>query len=278
MPRSKALPHSPTQTRDVLTAMAQTKTLRVLSWNVYNENPNSDRVKRCLHTYAPDIAILQEALPQHIAVVANYFNNLTTGKDYLLKGEACFLVIASDYSLRNISTVRHFQQDKPYPSPFAKFMQWTEFLDTISADVVINSDISIRSVALHTSAGATPSTRLVEISQTVNSHIFDHGPAIIAGDFNNFGHPLLSPIFALPLAYRLQDICVQETKAHETLLSGFGFSNTVNGITFPKFLTQTDYIYIRNLIYKWGTLSVARFGSDHRPLIVDLDISKSANC
>lgn len=71
--------------------------VRVLCWNVYNENADAARIADALTALNPDVALIQEALPEHIEVIKAHFPHVSIARDYALKGALCYLVVASEF-------------------------------------------------------------------------------------------------------------------------------------------------------------------------------------
>ncbi len=247
--------------------------IRVLSWNVFNENPDTARIEACLDETAPDVALLQEATPAHLCAVRARFANVVVARDYLLKGAPCFLVIATDLELSAVSVIEHFPDTKPPPSLLGRFAGWIEFLDTLSAEIRLGSSPPIRLVVAHPSAAVGPGVRREEL-EAAGAHIPAAGPCIFAADFNSFSEPWLAPLFALPLAYRVGDFACRERRQLDTWFAARGFAPAVRGVTFPRWRLQMDQVFVRGLIPSAARILSDTWGSDHRPIVIDLDAGR----
>ena len=244
-------------------------TLRVLSWNLFNENTDTQRLVNCIRSTTPDIALIQEALPSHVSILTNYFDHVVTARDYICRGELCHLAIASRLELNDVKVVEHFSETKSPSSPLARWVGWTEFLDSISVTIRLNDTNLIRVVVLHTSAAVGPSHRQKEIHSVLESHFEPALPLLFAGDFNCFAKPWLTPILAIPLAYRLSDVFICEKRALNATLGSCGLHPAVSGVTLPRWRQQTDQIFFKGLRLTDSQILREQFGSDHRPLIAE---------
>lgn len=243
--------------------------MRLLCWNVFNENAEASRIGSCLDIHTPDIALLQELTPIHLNQVRDRFGYVETARDYALKGEMCFLAIASHYPLTDLRVITHFPDSKPPGSPLARSMGWVEFLDTLSAVVVMPEGGHVRVCVLHTSAGVRPTLRMQEMD-AVAPHLSDSAPCVVGGDFNSFSEPWMAPFVALLFAYRAEDFWLRERRRLEAWFHGHGFIPTIRGVTFPKLRLQMDQVFIRDLTLGQAKIYPNTFGSDHRPIVVEL--------
>ena len=244
-------------------------TLSVLSWNVFNENPDAGRISSCLEAHDADVVLLQEATPEHLDAVKTRYAHVATAIDYLFKGEACHLAIASRAPLRDVRVIEHFPPSKRAPTWFGRMMGWTEFLESVSAEIEIAPGRRLRLICAHTSAAASPSVRMGEV-QAVGAHIPAEGPCLFAADFNCFAHPANALGLALPLGYRWRDFKIHERKALDRWFAERGFAAAVRGVTFPRFRAQMDQVYLRGAAVRQATIIQDRFGSDHRPIRLEL--------
>ena len=243
--------------------------LRVLSWNIFNENPNTQRLVDCIRENNPDIVLIQEALSSHISTLLNSFEHVATARDYVCRGELCYLAIASNLKLSDIRIVEHFPDTKPPPSPLARWAGWIEFLDSLSARVQLSTTCSARLVVLHTSAATGPSHRKEEVRSVLEAHLEPGAPMLFAGDFNCFSSPWLTPLLALPFAYKKDDIFVRERRSLDEDLNSYCLRPAVQGVTFPRWNLQLDQIYFSRLQLSNSCIIREQFGSDHRPLLAE---------
>ncbi len=244
--------------------------LRLLSWNVFDENPDPFRVSACLRENVPDLVVLQEALPTHIDCVRSVFPHVITAKDYIRRRNLCHLVIASHFGFSNEEVIRHFDDDKAPASPMAWLHGWVEFLETVAVSVCFPNGAPLRVVALHTTAACGPGQRRREVSAAA-ANVPHSGPCFVAGDFNCFASPLTAPLLALPLAYTWRDLRCRERPSLDRWFERRGFLPLVHGVTFPAARLQLDQVYTRGLRVLAAHVLEATWGSDHRPIIVDFE-------
>ena len=249
-------------------SISEPEFLRILSWNVFNENPESARIGAAMSALAPDIVLLQEVLPDHLAEIERHFAHLAVARDYSLNGALCHLVIAGQTPLENVTITTHSAPNKPAPTPWAKLAGWREFLDSLSVDILWH-DRPVRLVNIHTSAGVAPSVRFAELAAT-ESHFGHQGPCVVAGDFNSYATPWLAPVLALPLRYTRADWRTHERRRLNHWFESRSFAPTVRGVTFPKGRLQMDQVFVRDLSVRAARIEQRRWGSDHLPLVIDL--------
>ena len=101
-------------------------------------------------------------------------------------------------------------------------------------------------------------------------------PLIVAGDFNCFAKPWLTPFLAIPLAYRWGDVLMWEKKALNAHLGFRGFRPAVTGTTFPRWRLQMDQIFFKGLQLTDSHILREQFGSDHRPLVAEFATNASS--
>lgn len=244
-------------------------TLSVLSWNVFNENPDAGRISSCLEDQDADVVLLQEATPDHLDAVRARYAHVETARDYLLKGDACYLAIASRARLRNVSVIEHFPATKKPPTWLGRRMGWTEFIDTLSADIEPAPGWRLRLIVAHTSAAASPSLRMTEV-EAAAAHVPISGPCLFAADFNCIAQPVNALGLAFPLEYRWRDFKIHERRALDRWFAERGFAGAVRGVTFPRFRAQMDQVYLRDVAVRRAEIIRERYGSDHRPLRLEL--------
>lgn len=240
---------------------------------MHNKNRERSRILACLADTAPDVALIQEALPNHLEALSERFKNVVVARDYIMRGEPCYLAIASNSDLLDIKVSEHFGATKAPPSLFARISGWVEFLDTLSAKVAIDGNTAIQVVVVHTSAAASPTIRASEVDAALTSHTQPDGPTVFAGDFNCYSEPWLAPIVALPLAYGIQDLLIRERRKLEARMANDGFKPSVRGVTYPRFRAQMDQVFVRGMRILASSILPDHWGSDHKPILVQVSIA-----
>jgi endonuclease/exonuclease/phosphatase (EEP) superfamily protein YafD len=145
-----------------------------------------------------------------------------------------------------------------------------EFLDTLSANIALTGNASIRLVVIHTSAAVGPGVRTKELEAAMAAHVEKVGPCLVAGDFNCFAEPWLAPLLALPLAYQAGDAFIRERKNIEARFASLGFDAAVRGVTFPRWRIQMDQVFVRGVRLLSSRILRRQWGSDHRPILLEL--------
>lgn len=242
--------------------------VRLLFWNVYCENLDSARIVNCLDYFEPDVAVLCEATEEHIEVASRQYPHTASARDYLQNGVMCHLVIAAKKPLAETTVTRHANNDKPPASWLAGRLGWVEFLDSLSAFI---PDPGMPIVCLHLSAGCGPTRRRSEL-EAAAVQIPNSGPCIVAGDFNSFAEPWFAPLVAGPLRYESSDWTRRERKSNDLWFSERGFVPAVDAVTFPRLQLRMDQVYVRGLEVIAASTSRNCFGSDHRPIVVELSV------
>ena len=242
----------------------------LLSWNVFNENLDAGRIAACLEAHNADVALLQEMTPDHIEAARSIYPHVEIAVDYLLNGEACHLAIASRFPLADVRVVEHFPRDKPAPTWLSRKMGWTEFLESLSAEIEPAPGWRLRLIVAHTSAAIGPTARMAETEAVAAAHIPEAGPCVFAADFNSLAKPWNAPLLALPLQYRQADFLVNERSKLEAWFGRQGFEPAARGVTYPRLLAQLDQIYVRGARVTSSAIPKDRHGSDHRPLVATL--------
>jgi endonuclease/exonuclease/phosphatase (EEP) superfamily protein YafD len=242
--------------------------VRLLSWNVFNENEGSERIHRCIDQVQPEIVILQEALDEHLMVLSKSYRNIVTGNDYKLKDQMCYLAIATNASIESIVRTSHFADTKAPASVFARWAGWVEFLDSLSALIRVSAATPVRVGNVHLTAGGAPSTRWGELL-ACEHHLGGTEPCVFAGDFNCFSNPLVAMALALPFSYRARDMVCFEQRRLIRWLGDRGFRSAVRGVTVPWLRMQFDHVFCRDVPGVSARILDDAFGSDHRPIVVD---------
>ena len=243
-----------------------------LSWNVFNENPDAERIVDCLGAHKADVALLQEATLGHLEAVRGLYPFIETATDYLLNGEPCYLAIASRYPLKDVNRVAHFSVGKRAPTWLGRKMGWTEFLESLSAEIEPTSGLRLKTVVAHTSAAIGPSARMTETEAVFDAHCATDGPCVVAADFNSLAKPWNAPLLALPLEYRVRDFSIDERARLDGWFASRRFKAAARGVTYPRFLAQLDQIYVRDAEIIRSAILRERYGSDHRPMLAELRV------
>ena len=244
------------------------KIAKLLVWNTYCENSDTNRITACLERFKPDIVVLCEATKGHIEAVSRQYPYVAHARDYIQDGVICYLVIAANTPLREVDLASQGSEDKQPASWLARKKGWVEVLDTIAASFPA---LGFRVLCLHLSAGCGPTRRRGEL-EAAAMQISSDGPFIVAGDFNSFSSPWISPFVAFPLRYQCSDWLKHEREANNSWFLERGFIAAVDGITFPRFRFRLDQVYLRGMTIVKSAASIDCWGSDHRPIIVEVAV------
>ena len=109
-----------------------------------------------------------------------------------------------------------------------------------------------------------------ELVEILEYHLIESERAIVAGDFNSFGSPWINWALGWAFGFRAHEYMVNETNAMRRFATARKFDTPIKGVTFPGFGFELDHFLCRGLVIRSAAVVPKRFGSDHRPIIVDV--------
>ncbi|HUU66697.1 MAG TPA: endonuclease/exonuclease/phosphatase family protein [Methyloceanibacter sp.] len=216
--------------------------LRVATFNLWGPNDHADRIKTFLAETDPDALVLEEVRQHHRA----FLDDLALRYPHRVGADG--LVILSKYPIQADGRVDR----AGFPSWMSLIVRWVR-LDVNGTEVEL--------AGVHLARPFYPELQqsdIVGLTQFVQGR---SGPLILAGDFN-----------MAPWTWKLKGF---------TRATGLGRTNTFHP-TWPMQwksvpllpLVPIDNVFTSPHFVSMGTMVGPRLGSDHRPVIADIAISK----
>ena len=125
------------------------------------------------------------------------------------------------------------------------------------------------------SCAVSPADRLASVISLANE-LDSTVPAIVCGDFNIVDPKLLNILSGWTRGFTLKGYFLNERKEFERLIASLGFTNIFKNQStfltkFPRF--QFDHILIpEEAFVTYQHIGKKLFGSDHRMLLVDINL------
>ena len=245
--------------------------MRIVSWNVFNQSRDFDRFDRFVRETKADFFAFQELTPSHISrLEAVDSHSLHLVEDFAEDGEMTYLGLFTPHPTRNhrviaINPDRHISD-----SYIGRKNQWQECFELQSLDIEVDGG-AVRAFNLHLACAVSPRARVAQLGRAI-AEIEGCARAVICGDFNSFGKPWLSPLIGLPYGFALRDLFTDEIRILDRFGDRYGLDRWPRrAVTFPKFGLHLDHIFTRGLAVRGAQVPADTQGSDHRPVIVDVD-------
>ncbi len=267
--------------------------LRIMGFNVYDENPKSAaEIVDFVFSHNADIVDLQEVredVLRELLVRGIYHLEFARGTE--TDRGTSYLVILSKFKIERHGVIQNTHVRGPW---------WKRIKENIESHfVLVNVDgISLQIFNMHLPAYAGPLTRARQFRRIIKQRKPGH-VLIVAGDFNIYAdrwyHKLVGFIF---LGHSFEELFsnTSERDSFEEMFKEHGLRNvfrhkaTYSFISFmmkikvpysfisllvQMFLFQLDHIIVPNEIAERilkTTVLEESGGSDHRPIIVELDM------
>lgn len=245
--------------------------LQILTWNVLDRNPDCSRILEALCAIRPDVALLQELTGKHVSAVRSVFPFVSTCRGTATRNGQNFITIASRASQRGVRTVRPNDGATGIRSILARILGCDECQDALLAEVACG-DSWLPVACLHASAFASPSHRESELRAFLAA-LPRYGPLVLGGDFNSYSTPLFSWLAGGFLGHGLSDFSRNEGQMLHEMLARQGFQGGSHGRT-TRFLTAPlDHVFVRSCRIISSQVVGERFGSDHYPVVVDMQVT-----
>lgn len=253
--------------------------MKILNWNVCAFSKKQHQTIAKAVDFNADIICLQEVTVNSLEILnKNPDYHLVEAKDNDSKKGGSHLVILSKYKVLNHGVMQYYDQKSKSPAArlISKRTKESEKHIALFADLNINNK-TVRIYNLHISWPVGPRIRIEQFSNFIST-IKDHQHTkIICGDFNVFGSLKLYNLLAfIPFGYKTHDLFLNERKWFDNKFEEIKMQNPLKDtISWPllPFKAQLDHILIPNEIEIQSVFqSKQRYGSDHTPYIVEVEI------
>ncbi len=251
------------------TGTGRGRPLRIASWNVLYGNDACDRIGDFLDATDADIAALQELSQPHLDHIEALGRwHVIRSVDQTGPGGSTFLGIVSKVSAISRRVVDLASVRRPRRSPYAHLTASSATQSVLSAQFAFDGK-PLQVMNVHLTCATSPEGRRQERAAAIQALAAD-APAVILGDFNAMARRWISAAFAIPFRYGPRDLWFDELAEVTEWAAGLGFVGSVDGVTFPRLGLQLDQAFVRGTTVASAHILKRRFGSDHRPVVVDL--------
>ena len=249
--------------------------MRAACWNVLDENADATRILRFLDDCAPTVAALQEVTSGHATTLRAAGWAVCLANDFARDDTIHHLALVSRRPLGPHRVLPVNADRMISPSIMGRWMRWTECLDALTAAWDVGGT-GIDVTCIHLSCAVSPTRRARE-RDTILSALPRDRPAIVMGDFNAFGRPWLSPLAAPVFGFGPGDLARHELRDLRAAALAHGLTPVVDGATYPRFGLQLDQVLVRGLDVDRVQVLPERYGSDHRPILVDFRLPEGTD-
>ena len=246
--------------------------MKVVSWNVFNLNHDSEAFASFIKNERADVYALQELTDAHIAFFRTLEGyQLFSAEDFVEGDQVTYLGILTRLPSRDHEVIAHNPHRAISDSFQGRRMKWRECLDSHAVTVTAEGH-EVRIANLHLSCGVPPRTRRRQLNEA-SRHWLEFPRAVVCGDFNSFGRPFLNLAIGWLYGFGLSDIPVNEDRELTRFAEDHGFKRAFQrAVTFPRFRLHLDHLLARGVSIDTARVDPDTHGSDHRPLIVELAI------
>ena len=242
--------------------------MRAACWNVLDQNADAKRILRFLDDCAPTVAALQEVTAGHVSALRAAGWAVCLADDFARGDTVHHLALVSRPPLGRHRALPVNADRSISASLVGRRMGWAECLEVLTAAWDVGGT-GIDVTCLHLSCAVSPSRRARE-RETILAALPPDRPAIVMGDFNAFGRPWLSPLAAPVFGIGPHDLARHELRDLHRAAQAYGLRPVVDGVTYPRFRLQLDQVLVRGLDVDRVQVLPEPYGSDHRPILVDV--------
>lgn len=247
--------------------------LKVFSWNMYCNNKKFDSALKFLYEHDADVMCLQEVPVEIVRTIKKYPGLYVAEAKAHNRGR-------EKMRTRNIIISKHPMKEKAesslqedeHPSIKSRITGLCGPLEFQYVDIKPD-DKKIRIFNSHLECNTSPRIRVEQFKQVLRLSR-KNSVNIYCGDLNTYGEWYLNLFVGYISNYTLKDITHSERKLFNELFSEYKLNNIFHGeVTYPLFLLQLDHILVPNNIPVISkTVHKKRYGSDHRPIVVELEV------
>lgn len=251
---------------------AATRPLKVLCWNVLLTNRDLDGIGGFLRAESPDICLFQELSEEHVAFLRKMPDRHISIAEDCIEGKAVsYLAIVTRTPVLHSRVIDHNPGRNLSPSVVGRRFGWVENLQSQSVDIAVGETV-IRIVNAHLPVAVGPSARVGALDE-LHPHFEGDVPAIFGGDMNSWSRPILNLAFGCLFGFAAGDRFQHDRRNLAQFAKQNGFAPVFeNVITYPRLRLQLDHVFLRRLEGRSARIEKSCFGSDHRPLVVEIGV------
>jgi endonuclease/exonuclease/phosphatase family metal-dependent hydrolase len=247
--------------------------LKILSWNVYCRNRRFDKALRFIDSHGADVICLQEVPVEILHIIKKespYFISEAMSHDHGKKPLKTRNVIISRYPIQE--TRSFLFKDEAKHSIKSRVTKLTGPLEFHYVDILLE-DKKVRVFNSHLECNTSPRVRAEQFKQVVKESKDDR-INIYCGDLNTYGKWYINLFIGYFSNYTFRDIAQSEKKLFSKIFNEYNLFDVFSGhVTYPRFLLQLDHILIpRDIEVISKKVYKQRYGSDHRPVFVEVEI------
>lgn len=254
--------------------------MKIISWNVWVKNIDSaGNLRRLMDEFDADVYCLQEVTKELLEQIHDlefqildyiYCFDYRKYKDGYYQNY--YLVILSKYKIENPKINKISINHLTKRSLWDRLMKWDESIEFQYADIRIEGTW-LRIFNIHLELSAGPNLRLNQFRQVLD-YFEDEAINVVCGDFNVYAKPSLNFLIGWAMGFRLVEYVIHERKKFDEMFENHNLINVFEGeITFAERKLQLDHILIPDDVEILDSEVVENtFGSDHFPLITEIDI------
>lgn len=246
--------------------------MKIVSWNVFNLAKDMRAFRNFVRSADADVYTLQELTTDHMRVLESLADyRIFQAEDCVEDGTPSYLGIATRLPASDHIVMTHNPGRSVSGSIQGRRMKWLECLD--SQSIIIEVDgVGVRVVNLHLSCAVSPQIRMQQLEQA-SAHFADAKHALVCGDFNTYAKLPLNLVAGWFFGFQIADIFVDEIKRLDVFARSHGLVRVFDRvITYPRHRLHLDHMLIRGLAVRTMHVEDGMHGSDHRPIVVELEL------
>ena len=225
--------------------------MKVITWNLWNKNPDQFTSIKFLMDLGAEVICLQEVLLETIIRLQSFANS-PENKDE--KGSKWQVFQALDHRdattqhylviLTKIPVCRHFCDylDSTPPYSFLAKRHKIQSVRQFHYVDLIYQNTKFRIFNIHLEVAVGPRRRLLQFDNLVKNFGETN---VVCGDFNVFPHPLGNLFLGWAASFSLGDYTTNERKKFEEKFKKLNLNNVFRKrVTYPRYKLQLDHILV----------------------------------